>query len=221
MDQILEHGTRDRGQLEVLAEALDGGIVLVDSRGAVVWMDSTMRRRINGELRSFALPLVASGSRALDCLAAPVEVTVNGKRVNLCVLQEADSSKRGDGQDVIAAVEGIMAESASWFTAVLDRLKTIRLPGVSMNGADARLLTDREREVLGLLCEGKSGAHIGGILGLSENTVRNHIASLYRKIGVNRRSGAIIWARERGITGRDSLEIGRLRHSREDTTTTK
>ncbi len=29
--------------------------------------------------------------------------------------------------------------------------------------------------------------------------------ALYRKIGVNRRSAAIIWARERGITGQDAL----------------
>ena len=44
-----------------------------------------------------------------------------------------------------------------------------------------------------------------GQLGLSENTMRNHVAALYRKIGVNRRTAAIIWARERGITGRDGI----------------
>ena len=42
------------------------------------------------------------------------------------------------------------------------------------------------------------------LLRLSPNTVRNHIVSLYRKIGVNRRGAAIIWARERGI---DCLEL--------------
>ena len=39
-------------------------------------------------------------------------------------------------------------------------------------------------------------------LKLSHNTIRNHLAPLYRKIGVNRRPAAIIWARERGITGK-------------------
>jgi hypothetical protein len=43
------------------------------------------------------------------------------------------------------------------------------------------------------------------MLNLSQNTIRNHIASLYRKIGVNRRSAAIIWARERAITPQDAL----------------
>ena len=47
------------------------------------------------------------------------------------------------------------------------------------------------------------------LLGLSENTVRNHIASLYRKIGVNRRTAAVIWARERGITSRRELSLER------------
>jgi hypothetical protein len=62
--------------------------------------------------------------------------------------------------------------------------------------------------VLGLICEGKSDVQMAGLLGLSENTVRNHIAALYRKIGVNRRTAAVIWARERGITGGDSLGTG-------------
>jgi hypothetical protein len=31
--------------------------------------------------------------------------------------------------------------------------------------------------------------------------VRNHVASVYRKLGVNRRSAVVIWARERGVDG--------------------
>jgi DNA-binding CsgD family transcriptional regulator len=62
------------------------------------------------------------------------------------------------------------------------------------------MLTDREREILGLICQGKSDVEMSVRLHLSQNTIRNHVASLYRKIGVNRRSAAILWARERGIT---------------------
>ncbi|MGH8432177.1 MAG: helix-turn-helix domain-containing protein, partial [Solimonas sp.] len=123
-------------------------------------------------------------------------------------------------QDLIAALETIMADSASWFSrTVVEKFRAIGRPGSPSNGASndvghrqgVERLSDRERDVLGLICEGKSGAHIGKILGLSENTVRNHIASLYRKIGVNRRSAAIIWARERGIVSRESLGLGRVR----------
>jgi DNA-binding CsgD family transcriptional regulator len=71
--------------------------------------------------------------------------------------------------------------------------------------ADLNDLTERERDILGLICEGQSDHEMSKILRLSRNTIRNHVSSLYRKIGVNRRSAAIIWARERGITGPDAL----------------
>ena len=36
-------------------------------------------------------------------------------------------------------------------------------------------------------------------LGISRNTVRNHIAAIYDRIGLRRRSAVIVWARERGL----------------------
>lgn len=218
--EAIDRGTNDRERLEAIAEALGGGVVLVDAKSEIVWMDRGTRRRVNGELGRLELPLPCTPGRTVDCFATPVEFTVNGERMCLCVLQEADVDRDRDGQDLLAALETIMADSASWFTrTVLDKFKAIRRPDspadAADRGRDLDLLSDREREVLGLICEGKSGTAIGEILGLSENTVRNHIASLYRKIGVNRRSGAIIWARERGITGRDSIEMGRAGRNRE------
>jgi len=44
-------------------------------------------------------------------------------------------------------------------------------------------------------------------LNLSKHTIRNHIASLYGKIGVNRRAAAVIWARERGFSGRKLRKV--------------
>ena len=60
-------------------------------------------------------------------------------------------------------------------------------------------LSKREREVLELICQDLDDAAISERLGLSRNTVRNHVARLYAKIGVNRRSAAIVWAHERGV----------------------
>jgi DNA-binding CsgD family transcriptional regulator len=58
-------------------------------------------------------------------------------------------------------------------------------------------LTPREREVLTLVCQGKSAPEIATELKLARNTVRNHVASLYQKLGLNRRSALVEWARER------------------------
>jgi DNA-binding CsgD family transcriptional regulator len=103
----------------------------------------------------------------------------------------------------------------SWFTRTLIEkvraLRQSRFFGEPNPAKDVDVLSDREREVLGLICEGVSDADMSRTLQLSPNTVRNHIASLYRKIGVNRRSSAIIWARERGITGLNAVPPPRRR----------
>jgi DNA-binding CsgD family transcriptional regulator len=62
-------------------------------------------------------------------------------------------------------------------------------------------LTKREREIVTLICRGARDVEIGAELKLSPHTIRNHIASLYKKLGVNRRTAVVIWARERGIDG--------------------
>jgi DNA-binding CsgD family transcriptional regulator len=218
MSQVIDKRVPSCEPLEAVGRALGGGAVLVDSDGAVVWMDGATRRRVDGELGRLPLPLAKPEGKAVDCFATPVELTVNGEQVSLCVLQQTEPVKKDDGQDLITALEAMMADSASWFSRTIEKLKTSRrAPSSALPGTrrPLDLLSDRECEVLGLLCEGKNSVTIGEVLGLSENTVRNHIASLYRKIGVNRRSAAVIWARERGITGRDSIAVGRTIPRRE------
>ena len=60
-------------------------------------------------------------------------------------------------------------------------------------------LTRRELEVLGLLAQGLSNKEIAGVLWLSDRTVERHITSLYRKIGVARRSEATAFALRNGV----------------------
>lgn len=48
-------------------------------------------------------------------------------------------------------------------------------------------LTEREREVLGLLAQGLSNRAIGERLGISERTVKTHVANLFDKFGVRTR----------------------------------
>jgi DNA-binding NarL/FixJ family response regulator len=155
----------------------------------------------------------------MDCFIAPAEVTVNGERLSVCVVQEAHETK--ETRDLIAMLEAVMADSTSWFTrTVIEKLKALRHVGqpsaAAANRSDLDLLSGREQEVLGLICEGRSDVQMSKMLGLSENTVRNHIASLYRKIGVNRRTAAIIWARERGVTCRDELDLKQRRRPSSD-----
>jgi len=61
------------------------------------------------------------------------------------------------------------------------------------------LLTDREREVLALLADGRSAPEIGRTLFLATSTVKSHLAHLYEKLGVSDRAAAVAEAMRRGL----------------------
>lgn len=62
-------------------------------------------------------------------------------------------------------------------------------------------LTVREREILVLLAGNLGNAAIAARLGLSPKTVSNHLSSIFTKLCVADRAGAILRAREAGIDG--------------------
>jgi len=60
-------------------------------------------------------------------------------------------------------------------------------------------LTEREREILVLICQELTMKEIGQRLFLSENTVRNHRVNIMDKVGVNNIVGLVKFAYEMGI----------------------
>ncbi|MEW6086085.1 MAG: response regulator transcription factor [Chloroflexota bacterium] len=60
-------------------------------------------------------------------------------------------------------------------------------------------LTDREREILGLIAEGRNNNEIAQRLVLSGKTIRNHITNIFSKLQVADRAQAIVRAREAGL----------------------
>jgi ATP/maltotriose-dependent transcriptional regulator MalT len=52
-------------------------------------------------------------------------------------------------------------------------------------------LTDRERQVLVLMCEGRLNRQIGSALFIADSTVKVHLRAIYRKMGVAGRSDAV------------------------------
>ena len=60
---------------------------------------------------------------------------------------------------------------------------------------DRRLasLTDREREILGLIAEGLMNRQIGERLFLAEKTVKNYVSALLTKLGMQRRTQAAVY----------------------------
>ena len=63
-------------------------------------------------------------------------------------------------------------------------------------------LSARELEILSLVAAGHPNKIIAQRLGITERTVKAHLTSIFRRIGVGDRVHAALWAHERGIGGR-------------------
>jgi DNA-binding NarL/FixJ family response regulator len=60
-------------------------------------------------------------------------------------------------------------------------------------------LTDREKEIVKLVAEGKSTAEIASLIHLSSLTVETHRKNIYTKLGMNKIAGLVKYALEEGL----------------------
>jgi len=60
-------------------------------------------------------------------------------------------------------------------------------------------ISPREREVLALLLDGMPNKLIARRLEISEKTVKSHLTSIFRRIGVNDRVQAVLWVERHGL----------------------
>ena len=109
--------------------------------------------------------------------------------------------KTGDPQEIIAGVRAV-ASGAAYLSPlvtrrVLDGLPTTRRAG-SAHGRVAAL-TDREREVLGLVGAGLSNAEIGRLLHVVEGTVKIYVSTILGRLGMRNRVQAAIVAHDAGL----------------------
>jgi len=175
------------------------------AEAAALWTDETERERFrcqldrHGQVRGFEARLRPQDGKECACSLTAVRVTIADAPYVLCAVQDIAERKRNE-QELIQAIEAVMGD-ASWFSrGVIEKLAALRNPsGAHVETTAVEALTTRERDMLTRICAGASDVTIAADLGLSPNTVRNHVTRLYRKLGVNRRSAVVVWARERGI----------------------
>ena len=171
-----------------------------------MWKDPTTQKRLLNELtgseslQEQELQLCVRDGSVLDCAIAGDVIAINDTKCVLCVLQDITERKRSEAE-LVLAIDTVLADTSWLSRSIVERLAGLRQSAkASPAGAEFAALTDRERDVLGLICEGSTDAGMAEKLRLSRHTIRNHLSSLYRKIGVTRRGAAVVWARERGMT---------------------
>lgn len=111
--------------------------------------------------------------------------------------------KGADAEDVRRIVRAVADGEALFGPAIARRLtgffQQVRGQGVSVSPYPD--LTEREREVLGLIAQGSDNRRIARDLSISAKTVANHVSNILTKLQVSDRSQAIVAAREAGLGG--------------------
>jgi DNA-binding NarL/FixJ family response regulator len=108
--------------------------------------------------------------------------------------------KRSAGKDVVEAIRTVHAGERYISPMVADAVATD--PPAGKEDRLARLST-REREVLQLLAEGRTGSEIAQRLSLSPKTVETYRARLVEKLGIRDVAGLVRFAIQRGIISLD------------------
>lgn len=83
--------------------------------------------------------------------------------------------------------------------AAVEERALARVPAPARAGRDRGRLSERELDVLRLLATGSSTHEVGEKLFISAITVKNHLASIYRKLGCRGRTEAVVYALTTGI----------------------
>lgn len=168
-----------------LARALEPDVLVVEMRLPDLSGAEVAKRLTQAELPSHVLILSAYVS------SAALEAFVGSGAVGYL-------TKQDDPNRLVEAVRGAGLGHAGWFSApIMSRLLTLRQNLAARR--DPWSLTAREYETLHRLVKGDSNQEIASTLGISVGTVKNHLTSVYKKLGVSSRAEAIVQARDQGL----------------------
>ncbi len=109
--------------------------------------------------------------------------------------------KGADVQDLLAAVRSAHRGEVYLYPAVTRKLvgDYLRRARSGEDRATWDGLTDREREILGLIAQGRTSPEIAGELTLSPHTVQSHRDHIMAKLGLHSKAALIRYAIERGL----------------------
>ena len=109
------------------------------------------------------------------------------------LLKDVEPAELVDAIRVVAAGNSLFGPEAT------ERLVSRFSPSPAEGDLSLDALTEREREILRLLATGLSNAELAQQLFLSETTVKTHVSSILRKLGVRDRVQAVIAAYDAGL----------------------
>jgi two-component system, NarL family, nitrate/nitrite response regulator NarL len=193
--QAVVRTVKERPDFEVVAETADGREALDAIRALrpdVAVLDLKMPgldgvqvlnalTRDGDATRVVLLSAYLDGATAFEAVAAGAAAYLS---------KDADGTRIADAIAAVARGETVIGQEVQ--SGLAQQIRAQR---------DGRrtLLSEREREVLGHVADGRSAPEIGRLLFLSTATVKGHLQSLYDKLGVSDRAAAVAEAMRRGL----------------------
>jgi len=117
--------------------------------------------------------------------------------------------KRASAEEVIQAVKAAHRGETVLHPSVARMLVSDYVARVERGQEDSYdSLSERERQVLKLIAEGKTNKDIAQVLFLAVKTVQAHRANLMRKLGMHDRTELVKYAIRKGIVGLDVAQLG-------------
>lgn len=104
---------------------------------------------------------------------------------------------KGDSPDMLMHAIRIVANGGEWISPSVANLLVEHARNDNSSPAD--MLSDRERDVLRAMARGLTNAKIAEELFITEQTVKNHVSSIFGKLGVNTRVEAVLYALYHGL----------------------
>ncbi len=186
--------------IEVVGEAGDGAAAVAAARDLapdVVLMDVRMPE-VDGIEATRRIVRAAGGPRVLVLTTFDLDEYVFG------ALRAGASGfllKDAPEDQLTAAIRVVAAGGALFAPSVTRRLieDFVRRDGSRPEPPQLDGLTPREADVLRLVARGRSNAEVARELVVSEHTVKSHVASILRKLGLRDRTQAVVAAYEGGL----------------------
>ena len=171
-----------------LCEALEPDLAIVDiAMPRLNGVEVTARAvKQDPELKVIILSMYADESYVVRALGA-------GARAYL--LKDATED------DLLPAVRAVAAGRSFFSPAVSRVLLEDYVRQLKQRGLEDsyHLLTDREKEVLQLLAEGRSNKEVAAVLDLGVSTVETHRANLMQKLGLRNTAEIVLYAVRKGV----------------------
>jgi DNA-binding NarL/FixJ family response regulator len=192
----------ERPGIEVVGEAEDGlqAIALAERRRPDVILMDVRMPNLDGIEATRRLVAAGSPARVLILTTYDLDEHVyDAIRAGASgfLLKDARPAQLVEAIEVVAAGDALLAPAVT--RRLLDRFAGGAPIGPREPSPALQSLTEREFEVLRLVATGMSNAELADRLFLSETTVKSHVSSVLRKLGLRDRVQAVVLAYEAGV----------------------